>query len=343
MSDVTPNSNFSNREEDKSIVTPFAFGVHDSLLGRRLASPVRRLFAVLLDLVCIGLLTLLPSLWLSAIILCIALRSLYSLRNQPTKKWPRALLIILAVFTSLTIVLSLLTEHFLSDKQYQLILSKPGVSEQELAEADLQLEYKNASIAEDYTLVIGSLKNVRGDLLCEKGRQCGPDFFAALTRDLIEKGYQYEDANTLYVGVRDFLAENQRLDDSMVNTELAHNLYQQRFDDANTLDPRQGTSNSLIDWVNGILGDLGLSFGWAAVYFSCLTAWWHGQTLGKRLLGIKVVRIDGKSIDLWESIGRYGGYSAGLGTGLLGFLQIYWDVNRQGIQDKISETLVIRL
>ena len=39
--------------------------------------------------------------------------------------------------------------------------------------------------------------------------------------------------------------------------------------------------------------------------------------------------------------GRYGGYGAGLATGLMGFLQIYWDPNRQAIQDKISETLVV--
>jgi len=32
---------------------------------------------------------------------------------------------------------------------------------------------------------------------------------------------------------------------------------------------------------------------------------------------------------------------AGLASGLLGFLQIYWDPNHQGIQDKISATVVI--
>ena len=41
--------------------------------------------------------------------------------------------------------------------------------------------------------------------------------------------------------------------------------------------------------------------------------------------------------------GRYGGYGAGFATGLLGFAQIFWEPNRQAIQDKISETLVIQL
>ena len=33
--------------------------------------------------------------------------------------------------------------------------------------------------------------------------------------------------------------------------------------------------------------------------------------------------------------------AAGLATGLLGFIQIYWDANRQAIHDKISATVVI--
>nr|WP_244859282.1 hypothetical protein [Shewanella dokdonensis] len=41
------------------------------------------------------------------------------------------------------------------------------------------------------------------------------------------------------------------------------------------------------------------------------------------------------------AFGRYGGYGAGVTTGLLGFLQIYWDSNRQCIQDKIGETVVV--
>jgi len=61
------------------------------------------------------------------------------------------------------------------------------------------------------------------------------------------------------------------------------------------------------------------------------------------MLGIKVVKIDAKSLTLWESFERYGGYSAGLATGLLGFAQIIWDANRQAIHDKISETMVIDL
>ncbi|AQS38669.1 hypothetical protein Sps_03542 [Shewanella psychrophila] len=100
---------------------------------------------------------------------------------------------------------------------------------------------------------------------------------------------------------------------------------------------------SLISWAKGILNDLGLGFGWAAFYFTVFTAWFDGQTLGKKLLGIRVIQLDGTKLSLWDAFGRYGGYGAGFATGLLGFLQIFWDANRQAIQDKISATVVIDL
>lgn len=97
----------------------------------------------------------------------------------------------------------------------------------------------------------------------------------------------------------------------------------------------------LLEALTGIVKDFGMGLGWAALYFTVLTAWFGGQTPGKKALGVKVVKLDGQSLNLWESFGRYGGYGAGLATGLMGFLQVCWDPNRQAIQDKISETLVI--
>ena len=91
------------------------------------------------------------------------------------------------------------------------------------------------------------------------------------------------------------------------------------------------------------LKNFGISFGWAAFYFSVTLGWFSGQTIGKRILGIKVIKQDGCDLNLWDAFGRYGGYGAGFATGLMGFLQVYWDPNRQAIQDKISGTLVIDL
>lgn len=101
--------------------------------------------------------------------------------------------------------------------------------------------------------------------------------------------------------------------------------------------------SSPMQWLYGIIEDLGLGFGFAAIYFTCFTAWFNGQTLGKMFFNIRVIQLNNTPIGLWDSFGRYGGYGAGLATGLLGFIQVYWDENRQAIQDKISATVVIDL
>ena len=88
---------------------------------------------------------------------------------------------------------------------------------------------------------------------------------------------------------------------------------------------------------------LGLSFGWAIAYFTLLPSWWRGQTLGKRLFGLRVVELTGKPLGLMNCFGRYGGYAAGLATGGVGLLQVLWDPNRQAVQDKLAHTVVVDL
>ena len=91
------------------------------------------------------------------------------------------------------------------------------------------------------------------------------------------------------------------------------------------------------------LHKLGLRFGWAIAYFSLLPFWWQGQTVGKRLFGLRVVELTGKPLGLMTCFGRYGGYAAGLATGGLGFLQVLWDPNRQAVEDKLAHTVVVDL
>jgi uncharacterized RDD family membrane protein YckC len=99
---------------------------------------------------------------------------------------------------------------------------------------------------------------------------------------------------------------------------------------------------SLLSSLLHFLDDLGIGFGWTGLYFTAFVALWNGQTPGKRLLGVRVVRLDGKPMTMWSSFERFGGYAAGLVTGLMGFAQVYWDRNRQMIHDKIVETVVVR-
>lgn len=106
---------------------------------------------------------------------------------------------------------------------------------------------------------------------------------------------------------------------------------------------RKPSTQRLRDRLGGWLDDLGAGLGWGVVYFSLLPAWWGGQTLGKRLLRLRVVELTGKPMTVMRSLKRYGGYAAGLATGGLGLLQVLWDPNRQGLQDKAAHTVVLDL
>lgn len=230
---ASPNHNFTDDQATKNVVTPFAFSVAEELLGQPLASPRRRLVALLIDLFVIALLTLISSFYLAILVLLIAIKAYFNERGEDGSGGLRISLIIAMVASILVIAWQLLASDAVN-----------------LPNVDIKIESEAAAAS--------------------------------------------------------------------------------------------AANDSFTEWLKEYLDDFGLSLGWAALYFTVLTAWWNGQTIGKKMMAIKVVRIDGKKIDLWESFGRYGGYSAGVATGLIGFIQIYWDANRQAIHDKISETFVIR-
>lgn len=93
--------------------------------------------------------------------------------------------------------------------------------------------------------------------------------------------------------------------------------------------------------ITSLLDEFGLGLGWSGLYFTFMTGFFRGRTPGKLLLRLRVVRLDGRPLGYWASLERYGGYAAALFTGFEGFLKILWDPNRQGIQDKIAETVVV--
>lgn len=97
------------------------------------------------------------------------------------------------------------------------------------------------------------------------------------------------------------------------------------------------------EWLDEALGEVGLRFSLAIVYFTLLPVLWPGQTVGKRLMGLRVAELSGKPINLLRSFSRYGGYFAGMGTGDMGFAQVFWDANRQALQDKAAHTVVLDL
>jgi hypothetical protein len=101
------------------------------------------------------------------------------------------------------------------------------------------------------------------------------------------------------------------------------------------------TSGGLFNWLRSFVDELGFGFGWASLYLTVALSWSNGQTVGKRMLGLRVLRLDGKPITWWIAFERAGGYAAGFATGLLGFAQVFWDANRQGIHDRIVGTVVV--
>jgi len=99
-------------------------------------------------------------------------------------------------------------------------------------------------------------------------------------------------------------------------------------------------SRGIFTTLRSFLDELGFGFGWASLYFTLMLTWWKGQTIGKRLFHVRVLRLDGGAITWWVAFERAGGYAAGLATGLLGFAQVMWDANRQAIHDRIVGTVV---
>ncbi|MFC1661946.1 RDD family protein [Gemmatimonadota bacterium] len=104
----------------------------------------------------------------------------------------------------------------------------------------------------------------------------------------------------------------------------------------------EAEDRGVLDWLWSLIDDLGLGFGWAALYMTITHATWRGTSVGKKLFGLRVVMIDKRPLNWWLSFERVGGYAAGFATGMLGFAQVFWDPNRQGIHDKVSETIVIK-
>ena len=81
-------------------------------------------------------------------------------------------------------------------------------------------------------------------------------------------------------------------------------------------------------------------FGVAALYFTLLTVGGR-RTVGKRLMGIHVTRLDGGPLTAWESFERFGGYFVAVGTFGLGLLDLWRDPNGRMAHDRLADTIVL--
>jgi uncharacterized RDD family membrane protein YckC len=79
------------------------------------------------------------------------------------------------------------------------------------------------------------------------------------------------------------------------------------------------------------------------LYFGFLTYFWKGQTLGKRLLRIRVISLKNSKLTVWQCMERSLGYGASALEAGFGFFQAAWYENRQAVHDRIAETAVINI
>lgn len=326
-------SELTDGSETRAKITPYAFRIAPQLLNLPLARPWRRGVAMLIDLTLIGgAASLLTEEWAIVIftVLWLIQRSLHGMTKR---------LALISTFFAIVIAAVLWGEH------------EHPASKQQVSDA---------------VSLVGQLPELIALENCFD-EQCADKAARKLKKSLAESqlpaDVQYA---TLQSAMQESALDKQRAAELLgpppqTSVTTAPDTEQSPEQAAEQLGPDEpqiptvevaeqidiGEDDTCIDnmsplaLLKGLLKDFGLGFGWAIAYFSILTCWFNGQTIGKRLARIRVVRLDGKPLTMWGCFGRYGGYSAGLATGLLGFLQIYWDPNRQAIQDKISATAVI--
>ena len=85
-----------------------------------------------------------------------------------------------------------------------------------------------------------------------------------------------------------------------------------------------------------------ISWGVVNVFYYIGLWTWRGQTLGQMVANNKVIRADGKPVDLRTATLRFLGYLLCYLTLGIGFLMILWDKQKQGLHDKIAKTYVVR-
>jgi hypothetical protein len=356
-------------EDDKNIITDIAFGVDDALLGKPLASPLRRGFAIAIDAFFVLMLTHVSAV-VASIVAGAAVFKFGKKSEQKRWRFTRFLLRLtggMMVFVSTLVIL----DNSFDDSEFKNTEIK----------VDTVDSFAN-SIKLGATVVSLTNKLEQGD--CERAcyhplvedvldallelKVPEDEIYEFINENTSELPFESEEERLEYVAELYEYYQNALISKSSTNsdlevtapdsilpsaeplkTETDDKYYQGPNDKLSTTKEENTKANkeekpvySFLEFAKGIIADLGLGFGWAALYFTAFPAWWKGQTPGKKLMGIRVVQLDGTYMSAWESFGRYGGYGAGFATGLLGFFQIYWDSNRQAIQDKISATVVIK-
>jgi hypothetical protein len=328
-------------------VTETAFRIAPDLMGVRLATPGRRIFALLLDLMLAATLSGLGGGFLVGITAAVLFFRLVMRagRPHPLRRMGRSVLALFgAIFIfGLAVVLSRGNEA--SSPAPEDLLT--GVDTVEVArllsEAGLQPappgQGLDAVLPANVSALIKPFLESPPDTLSPEERAA-----AAASLHAFADAFSARDSlalDSLHAAARTLVAGDELRRQARMITELELRIG--RLEEENERLTEEVEHPSFLRSLKALAADFGLSLGWFGLYFTLVLAWWNGYTPGKRLLHIRVYRLDGRPMTLWSSFERFGGYAAGPATGLLGFAQVFWDPNRQGIHDKISGTVVVRM
>jgi hypothetical protein len=340
--------------DPKTEVTEHAFVIPNHILGQALATPFKRLFAFLLDLLLVAILSGLGFYTLSGLLAVLGYKKVRNrdkvgaLNKFRNRTWAAAAAFGIFVFSFS--ILSIFDKDESSDKKNLTTTSTNSQIEKSISSADIEQLKSLSKLNSD------SLQNIKLSHILEKAIDIveqidspkSTNEYRLSVNDLAhlelflnlsasENSYKtYDSLRSVAVKVLakpEISALKKKL--SSLSTKM------EDLEEKNESLNEQIENPSFISMFFALANDFGFAFGWGSLYFVFSVAWFNGQTVAKRLLKLRVIKLNGKPIGIWYSFERFGGYAAGIATGLLGFLQIFWDPNRQAVHDKISGTVVI--
>lgn len=339
----------AGRTDPRTIITPDAFSVAPDLLNLPLAHPWRRAAAILVDLLLVAILANAPAVFFALaaglFVFWLAVRR----RRDPARastgrRIVRTTFGCLGAFTLVVAALAISAALFVDSDTTIVELEDAGgrdVPVSAAAVSDLVRLARGGDSAEVAAAAGRLVERLGGDegapedtlavdsLLARwtGARAAGDSAAMARFGPALGAALAAAELDERASAVRRLEGRLERLEDELDETE--QELEEER-------------SRGILASVYALLDDVGLSLGWAGLYFTFFLGWWRGHTPGKRLLGVRVVRLDGRPLGYWVAFERYGGYAASLFTGLEGFARIFWDPNRQALEDRLAGTVVVR-
>ncbi len=77
------------------------------------------------------------------------------------------------------------------------------------------------------------------------------------------------------------------------------------------------------------------------IYQGLLVSQWNGQTVGKRVCGIKIIASDGRQCDIWPAFARPLAKVLNVVTLMIGYLMIPFDDKKRGLHDHLAGTVCV--